>query len=491
MTRLLRMELRHNAMALLLPVAVALFWLTTYRKTVAMAPFWNVRAASLQLNAVLDFAVSVTGAAAWMGSRETRHGLTDQLTITARPRWARLLVPWAATAIWALMVYFGCVAWLYAATAHQASWGGPLWWPVAVGAASVAAFSALGFAAGTCLPSRFTAPLATIVAFFVLALSTQPIHGSQSYWNVSPIVTGPWDMGSQPGVATFYPFVPDLPIAQVLFLGGLTAALLGALGLPTGAGGRSLRLAAAGLTGGGLLAAGTAAGLAGTGTLGPHGMIDIPALHDAASDRPLLYTPVCSHTAIPVCFNPAYARYLPAMADALAPVLNQIAGLPGAPVRLVQEPVTYRQESGSGVAVFCTGRSVGSTRVFPMVLADQLPGLAVTPAQIADQTARMYTESLVSGVTGAGPAASPAQNAVARAVMTAAGVHGLTVIDQNGQATCGTDAPGAGRLEVAPGTPAYAAAERFAALPASVRHAWLVRHIAALRAGQITLEQIP
>jgi hypothetical protein len=250
-------------------------------------------------------------------------------------------------------------------------------------------------------------------------------------------------------------------------------------------------VAAAGLTGAGLLAAGTAAWLAGTGTLGPHGMIDIPALHDAASDRPLQYTPVCSRTAIPVCFNPAYARYLPATANALAPVLNQIAGLPGAPARLVQEPVTYGQDSGNGVAVFCAGQSVHSARVFPVVLADQLPGPAMTAAQIADQAAMMYAEGLVSGVTGAGPAASPAQNAVARAIMTAAGMRGSTVISQNGQVTCGTDAPGAGRLEVAPGTPAYAAAERFAALPAPARHAWLVRHIAALRAGQITLEQIP
>ena len=36
-----------------------------------------------------------------------------------------------------------------------------------------------------------------------------------------------------------------------------------------------------------------------------------------------------------------------------------------------------------------------------------------------------------------------------------------------------------------------AAAERFAALPASVRHAWLVRHLAALRAGQVTLAELP
>jgi len=42
-----------------------------------------------------------------------------------------------------------------------------------------------------------------------------------------------------------------------------------------------------------------------------------------------------------------------------------------------------------------------------------------------------------------------------------------------------------------PGSPVYAAARRFAAMPAPARHAWLVRHLAALRAGQITLAQLP
>ena len=35
-------------------------------------------------------------------------------------------------------------------------------------------------------------------------------------------------------MATFYPYLPDLPIAQVMFLAGLTLAVLGALGLPGG-----------------------------------------------------------------------------------------------------------------------------------------------------------------------------------------------------------------------------------------------------------------
>src|SRR5262249_22006170 len=213
---------------------------------------------TMQSGAVVAFVCPVVGAAAWMGSREARRHTTELVTIAARPRWARLLTTWAATTSWALVAYLGCVAVLYGVTAQQASWGGPLWWPAAVGAASMPALSALGFAAGTLLPSRFTAPLAAVAAFFVLALSTELIRGSQSYWQISPVVTGPWDTGPDAGVGTFYPYLPDLPIAQVIFLAGLTVAVLGALALPKGSGRRSLRPAATAVTTATLLAAGTA-----------------------------------------------------------------------------------------------------------------------------------------------------------------------------------------------------------------------------------------
>ncbi len=194
--RLLRLELRHNAMLWMLPVAIALFWLTTYRKTMAMPPLWNMRAASMQTGALVAFACPGVGAAAWMGSRESRRRTADLVTITARPRSARQLTTWAATTGWAVLGYLGCVAVLYGVTAQQATWGGPLWWPAAVDVASLTALSAAGFAAGTLFPSRFTAPLAAVAAFFVLALSTQLIYGSQSYWQVSPVVAGAWDAGN-------------------------------------------------------------------------------------------------------------------------------------------------------------------------------------------------------------------------------------------------------------------------------------------------------
>ncbi len=514
--RLLRLELRRNVMLWMLPVAAALFWFTTYRKTMAMPPLWNLRAANLQSGALLAFIMPVVGAAAWMGSRDARRHTTDLVAITARPAWIRQLATWAATTCWALTGYLGCLAVLYGVTEHQASWGGPLWWPAAVAAASLPALSALGFAAGTLVPSRFTAPMAAVAAFFALALSTQLINGSQSYWQISPVVTGPWDDGADPGVGTFYPHLPDLSIAQVMFLTGLTIALLAALALPRGSGGRRLRAVAAAVTVAGLLTAGTAVALAGTGRMDAHGMIAIPALHDAANDRPVRFSPVCSRTAIPICLNPAYAGYLPAVAAALGPVLDQVAGLPGAPARISQAAATYRQGPGNSVGVGLSGQlSGGRSPVYRLLLADQLPGPTMTTSQLASDTRASTGPGIIASVIADGPGASQPQHAVAAALMMAADLP-LTVAPPGppptanrgsapaqgarcgraascgpGQATVRAGVPGQPAPELAPGSPAAAAARRFAALPAVARHRWLLRHLTALRAGQITLAQLP
>jgi hypothetical protein len=491
--RLLRLELRHNAMLWMLPVVFALFWLTTYRKTMAMPPLWNMRAVSLQSGAILDFITPVVGAAAWMESREARRRTSELMTITARPRWARLLLTWAATTCWALVGYLVCLAVLYGMTAHQASWGGPLWWPATVVAASLLAFSALGFTAGALLPSRFTAPLAAIAAFFVLALSTQLIVGSQSYWQISPVVAAPWDIGSNASMATFYPYVPDLAIAQVIFPAGLAVALLAALALPRGSGGRRLRAAAAAVTAAGLAAAGTAVALAGTGQLDSQGMIAIPVLHDAASDRPIRFTPVCSHTAIPVCLNPAYASYLPVTVTALAPLLREVGGLPGAPARISQAAAVYRQGIGNSVSIGLAGPAIsGRPPVFRLLLPVQLAGPALTTSQLAAQIRSNAGPEIVAHIVGAGRTPSPAQWAVVAALARAPGLPrpgsrpGSTPTGSRDRGVLRQPAP-----ELAPGSPAYAAAQRFAALAPSARHAWLVQHLTALRAGRITLAQLP
>ena len=418
--RLLRLELRHDAMLWLLPLVGALFWYNGYREIMALPPMWNLRAMTLQNRLLLDLTIPVAAASAWMGSREGRRNITDLVGITARPRWARQLATWAATTVWAEVGCLACIAVVYGMTARQASWDGPLWWPAVVSAAGVPALTAIGFAVGAWFPGRFVTPLATVAVFFGFGFSTSAASGDHSYWQISPLTAGAFDIGAVPGVGTFYHYLPDLSIAQVMFTTGLTIAVLGALGLSSvfGARGRSgargrpadsggrwpLRLAAA-LTAVGVAAAGTAVGLAGTGRLDPHGMIVIPALHDAANDQPVRYTPVCSHTSIPVCVNPAYATFLPALTAAVGPELTEVAGLPGAPARISQIPEVYQQEPGNGISGLADVASVSA-----FILPDQVPGQpSVTNAQFASQVVQTLGLKLMRAVIlgrGSSPAAA-------------------------------------------------------------------------------------
>jgi hypothetical protein len=465
--RLLRLELRRNVMLWMLPIVAALFWLIAYRPAMAHQPLWNVRAMTMQTGSLAVFVPTVVSAGAWLGSREGRHGMADILSGASRPRWARQLATWAATTCWAVVAYGGCVAVLYAVTARQGAWGGPLWWPAAVGAASLPAFSALGFAAGALRPNRFTTPLVAVAAFLALEFTAQFIHGDDSPWQVSPLVAGPWEIGPDQGVATFYPYLPDLPIVQLMFLAGLTAAMLGVLGLPAGAGGRWLRRCAAALTMAGLLAAGTATALAGTGRLDQHGMIAIPALHNSANDRPVPYTPVCSGTPIPVCLHPAYTIYLPTVTAALEPVLTELAGLPGAPVRIDQTAAVYGQEAGNGVRISRAGPAMSGN---PPTLHLLLPIQArpVTTHQLATDLRTNTARDIINNVIGGDRReTSAAQLAVTEAILKTS--------------------------TLPPGTPTAtaAAAQRFAALSPAARHAWLAQHLAALRAGRVTLADLP
>jgi len=485
--RLLRIELRRSSMLWLLPLLAVLFYVSTYRPAMDNPPFWNIRGDMVQSRAMLVFAPLLAGAGAWIGSRDGRRGLVDLVGVTAVPRWAGQVVTWAAATIWAELLYLAGVAVLYGVTARQGAWGGPLWWPVAVGTAVVAASCALGFAAGARLPGRFTPPLAALVTFLALAGGAFAIQDNSRYAQIWPLnVQGPFPANSY---AIFYPYLPDLAIAQVMFLAGLAAAALGALGLPAPAGGRWLRGAAAAITVAGLAAAGTAVGLAGTDRVEAHGMV-IPALHNAASDRPTPYTPVCSHGAVPVCLQPAYRSFLPEVTAALGPLLGQLAGLPGEPVRVTQVAVTTVQSASSNGIGFGGPAIGGRPPALYLPLAGvSLPGEGSTSAEFIALLRGQYGPSIVNelvglpasmaviGVNSAGNPGHAAQFAVAQALDRA--LNGTAPARPRGT---GASPPQAG-LQAAVG--------RFAALPAAQRHAWLAVHLAALRAGRVTLSEIP
>ncbi|WP_225847756.1 hypothetical protein [Streptomyces sp. HPF1205] len=493
--RLLRLELRRNTMMWMVPPALLAFWLDTYRGSMALSPLWSSRTLILRQGAAVDdFAPFVVGAAAWIGGRDRRRGIGEQVEVTPLPRWAGRLTTWAATAGWTVGAYLACVGVLYGMIAWQGAAGSPPWWPVVVGAVALVACSAIGFAAGVLVPSRFTAPLAAIVTGLVLR---QTLRSGGRYVLLSPIASPSYSLAPPKADAgVFYPYLPDLSLTQLLFLGGLAVTALGGLGVQAVCGRPGLRRLAAAVAAVGLASSGTAVALIGTARVEANGVV-VPALHDAALDRPLGYTPVCGGTAIKVCLNPVYKAYLPTVATALDPVLREVAGLPGAPVRVDQVALSGRQPPLARATV--TGEPpvahlaldigyYGAMWIGPEPAGKGAPGRCCTSQQMWTSVPRVTAEVLppVAGVivdrlVGH---ADPVQQAVLEGLLRAAGVplDGMAVFAR---------IDGTPIVLPQPGTPAYAAGGRFAALSSADRHAWLTAHLAALRSGHLTLERLP
>lgn len=494
--RLLRIELRRSPMPLLLPLIAVLLWFDSYRPSTVQQPLWALRTFwnMGQGHTIIDFGPFVAGMAAWIGSRDGRRSTIDLAATMVRPRWTVQLATWAATAIWAVVAYLVFVGIMFGVYAQQGVGGQPPWWWVAVGAAAVAAFSAAGFTVGVLWPSRYAAPLAAFGGFLVMVMSSQTGFRNRTGWALI-LPTNSNNNYDQQDAGIFYPYLPDLPIARIFFLAGILAACLGLIGVIARAGGRSVRVTAAIVAVAGVVATSTAVGLASTARLGPHGMV-ISALHDAANDRPIAYTPVCRPAAhVTVCLNPAYGRYLTNVTAALTPVLTEVAGLTGAPERVTQVAAT---DEGGGPELMTIS---GGPPVLHVALGAEssLPGTngfqdgVTTTTQFADVLRLQFVDAFVGGnatdgnsAGGTAAGGNAAQQAVEAALLQRIGVP---FADQPKLKSIAQDGPGP-----EPGAatgPIYSAAQRLATLPSSAWHAWLATHISAVRAGDLTLEQLP
>jgi hypothetical protein len=509
--RTLWLELKRNAVPYVLPLLAAIFYFDSVRTADGFPPVWAQRASVIGDHMVFVFSAFAGGLAAWAGSREGRRNTLDLVATTPRAAWARLNLALAGTLCWLLGAFLAGVAVLYVQTALQATWGGPPLWPVVVGATAVTAVTMIGFVCGVVFPGRFTAPLVAIAVLgasmvgFREALS---VNGpSSTYALLSPDNSPPAiDAG------TYYHVAPDLLIVQFMFMGGIAVALFGVLGLVTmlraSAGGTGtlraafarsafdsrdrwpLRAAAVVMAGCGVAASVTAFTLAGTARPDAVGGWQIPALHSAASDQPVPVTLDCTSapggsgaSGFQVCLHPAFAYYRDDVAAALDPVAAQIAGLPGAPVRAVEAA------SLSGGTEVRSGLS-GNPPVFEFT-ADHVGnmfGEFYGIPDTADWRSAFQLGLLYAFLTGSAQQAGfgpldEAQQAVENGLLTAAGaplLHPVMGINMNGKVTTPSEVEAVS-----------AAAQRFAALPASVRHAWLAAHLAALRAGTVTLAELP
>lgn len=453
---LLRIELRRNTVLLLLPLLAVLVGLSPAWRHLSALALWPYRSFDLQ-TALQGAAPVFAGTAAWMAGRERRRGMSDLLATTPCSPWTRLLATWTATALWGLLFYLAVGAVVLGVTAVQATWGAPVPWPVLVGMLAMLACATLGFALGHHLPGRFTPPLVAVGVFVSFFLGFTLLDMGNKIGYLTPIYPS-----VAPTDSVWYADRADLGVVQALFLLGLTLICLGSLGAVGRA--RALRGVARGSAGvlcvAGLGLAGASVALV-LSSRAADGMVRIPVFGGPAAATPLSYIPVCHAASLPVCVHPAYRPQLTETAALLNRIAVPVLGLPGAPTRAVQRPMTFSVVSN------------GAHHVLAFVPIDFHD--PTNPPQFAQSWTGQVAVSLVADhlrVTGRLWTADKAQNVVALYLLRRA----VVPFD---------------RTEFDQGQDVSAAEHRFAALPAGARRTWLRTHYALLRQGRVRLEDLP
>lgn len=459
MIRLLRIEVRHSVTPLVLPLLAVLLWITPLARDLTPVALWLDRSVDVEgsLQLIGPFAA---GTAAWMASRGSRRTMGDLLTSTPRNPLTRALTTWFASAGWIAAFYVALCAVFLSIAANQATWGSPLWWPAVDGFIAAITCSAIGFALGQWFPSRLTTPLAAVgVLALILGIrSAAPTDRSVGLGVLSPIYP---TFGLDASV--FHRPLPDLSILKLLLYLGILVITLGALAWRARTERPVLRSAGTALLAAGVALSVTAGILDSTAYTDGHGII-VPAFHStgtATEDQAVPYTPVCSHTPLPVCVHPAYAggNELAVLATAINAVARPVLGVPGMPVRAEQTA-----DKGFGV------RGNPPVLPFPNFIVH---GNAIQPPLFDEVFTADMALSLFSGPVTATRSITPVQRALA-----------LYLVQQAHRST--------DPRTLTPQNPAVAAAAtRFAALTPTARTTWLAAHLAAIRAGHLTPQDIP
>ena len=390
----------------------------------------------------------------------------------------------SGTLAWIGITYALVAALLTGITSLNATWGAPDMAVVAVGLVAVGASGALGYATGLYVHSRFTAPLLAVVLFvgqFAVAIYAGPLH------YLSPVGT------NAPSV--FYTVQANAALPQLLWFLGLMATALVAVVLK---GSRSLLARGAMLAFLSVAAVGaemvTRAGaaswelerhldrrMAEIVTGGPFQASPIP--EPVAPPAP--YEPVCLERALPICVHPAYQAMLSETANLVERLVAPLASLPGGPRRAVQKEVDVRRTFLPGGTFTFSLYSAARTGNMWMAARDVAMSLVVDEAVMAER-AVAKGESTWS--------MTDAQRVVADWLLIQAGVPLRDHVSLDERVSLDLEWALRVRLAV-PGWSSSLvereALKRFAALDAAVRRAWLENNYVALRAGKLTLEDLP
>lgn len=323
---MLRIELHRSAGLLAFPLLLAVAFAVGEAYAPIGLSVWLDTSVAIR-SSVLLIGPLIGGLSAWVAIRNRRRGIQEMLSITPHPPLLRDLSTWAGTAFWGVAAYVFFAAVLLAPTYLNATWGTPPTAYILVGLLAVVAASALGFAAGYFLQSRFTAPAVAVVIFMAQGTTAD----MQNYSLLSPTPTPLLNL-------SVFEEVPKVALSQSLLFAGLSGAALALIAL------KHRRYAFLGWL---ALVCFCIVGVVGT----VFSVQASPRIYDGGDFGGLIaFEPVCEQGRITVCVHPAYATSLPEAARNINELAEPLAGLPGQPTYALQDhdstyPKRYRRNS--------------------------------------------------------------------------------------------------------------------------------------------------
>lgn len=195
------------------------------------------------------------------------------------------------------------------------------------------------------------------------------------------------------------------------------------------------------------------------------------------------YQPVCAEAEIPVCVHPAYQRMLPEVTTLINDTAQPLVGLPGVPVRAEQ-----RRERGINGGPSTYGPPSNGTIFFDLHdVSNDYNGLPQSVAVALVEEVPYSGFKAMTELGGENP--DPCQDPEKSPTAAQAVVEDWLRWQTGRYPSLKSEAFRQSSMSFCPGS--EAALERFVALDPKTRDSWLRENYAALRAGKITLGDLP
>lgn len=467
--RLFCIEARRSPAVWFVPVVVAITWYYGQRSHAAEVTLWSKASAQLGESLVV-LGPLVGGLAAWIAGRDRRRGTEDLLATAPRSQVTRDLLGYASSVGWGLLAYLAAVSAVFIMTYRAATWGSPDLLPVLTAAATIILAGAIGYTAGLYFPSRFTPPLVAIALVLALIVPTSGAarvveEGDRQYVTYESPVRNftPFTYVNPGDYDPTFESWPDVGLPLIVWLLAITGLAVAAIAIRRNVSHRA---------GAVLLISLMCASIAGAALYGTN------ERRDRASEP----EPVCRDGRVTVCMHPAYEAVLDDVAVLVETLAEPFAGLPGSPTRVEQ---SLSNENGEAVP-----DGVLRRHFYNLILNGDygraLDAGSVVCALICEGECQ-FSVSMACEFSGemrnCGLSAfysNPAQAAIGTWALRQADIE-VEMLETGSFHEA--DNPES--------HPVLEASERFGVLDEDVRRAWLREHIIELRAGELTLADLP